>query len=114
MTKSSRNLSMRNSLLFPYLIPKQQHEYPKYDNYDAINVNKTDHIPVDFAGPMGVPISFLDKHSPDQFEIVSANDIRANANVPVKPHGLIKDKDGAIDGKPTYVCIVIRNRKIQQ
>lgn len=88
-------------------------EYPKYDNYDAINVNKTDHIPVDYAGEMGVPISFLDKHNPDQFEIVSANDIRANANVPVKPHGLIKDKDGAIDGKPTYVRIVIRNKRIQ-
>ena len=89
-------------------------EYPKYDNYDAINVNKTADIPVDFAGPMGVPISFLDKHSADQFEIVSANDIRVNANVPIKPHGLIKDKDGAIDGKATYVRIVIRNKRIQQ
>ncbi len=89
-------------------------EYPKYDNYDAINVGKTADIPVDYAGEMGVPITFLDKHNPDQFEIVSANDIRANANVPVKPHGLIKDKDGAIDGKPTYVRIVIRNRRIQQ
>ena len=89
-------------------------EYPKYDNYDAINVNKTADIPMDFAGPMGVPISFLDKHSPDQFEIVSANDIRVNANVPIKPHGLIKDKDGAIDGKATYVRIVIRNKRIQQ
>ena len=89
-------------------------ECPKYDNYDAINVGKTADIPVDYAGEMGVPITFLDKHNPDQFDIVSANDIRANANVPVKPHGLIKDKDGAIDGKPTYVRIVIRNRRIQQ
>lgn len=89
-------------------------EYPKYDNYDAINVGKTADIPVDYAGEMGVPITFLDKHNPDQFDIVSANDIRANANVPVKPHGLIKDKDGAIDGKPTYVRIVIRNKRIQQ
>ena len=89
-------------------------EYPKYDNYDAINVDKMADIPVDFASPMGVPITFLDKHNPEQFEIVSANDIRSNANVPVKPHGLIKDKDGAIDGKPTYVRIVIRNRRIQQ
>ena len=88
-------------------------EYPKYDNYDAINVGKTADIPVDYAGEMGVPITFLDKHNPDQFEIVSANDIRANANVPVKPHGLIKDKDGAIGGKPTYVRIVIRNKRIQ-
>ena len=78
-------------------------EYPKYDNYDAINVNKTADIPEDFPGPMGVPISFLDKHNPDQFEIVSANDIRANANVPVKPHGLIKDKDGS-NRRKTYLC----------
>ena len=45
-------------------------EYPKYDNYDAINVNKTDHIPVDYAGEMGVPITFLDKYNPEQFEII--------------------------------------------
>ena len=96
-------------ILYKEYVPN---EYPKYDNYDAINVNKTDHIPVDYDGEMGVPITFLDKHNPDQFEIVSANDIRANANVPVKPHGLIKDKDGAINGKPTYVRIVIRNKRI--
>ncbi len=45
-------------------------EYPKYDNYDAINVNKVTDIPVDYAGEMGVPITFLDKHNPDQFDIV--------------------------------------------
>ena len=45
-------------------------EYPKYDNYDAINVNKVTDIPFDFAGVMGVPITFLDKYSPDQFEIL--------------------------------------------
>ncbi len=60
---------------------------------------------------MGVPISFLDKHNPDQFEIISANDIRLTDAVPFKSHGLIKDKDGAIDGKPKYVRIVIRHRK---
>lgn len=45
-------------------------EYPKYDNYDAINVDKTADIPVDYDGVMGVPISFLDKYCPEQFEIV--------------------------------------------
>ena len=45
-------------------------EYPKYDNYDAINVNKTEDIPNDFPGIMGVPITFLDKHNPEQFEII--------------------------------------------
>lgn len=45
-------------------------EYPKYDNYDAINVNKVAEIPYDYDGVMGVPITFLDKYNPDQFEIV--------------------------------------------
>ena len=45
-------------------------EYPKYDNYDAINVNKTCDIPLDYDGVMGVPITFLDKYCPEQFEIV--------------------------------------------
>ena len=46
--------------------------YPKYDNYDAINVDKTKDIPCDYDGVMGVPISFLDKWCPEQFEIVDA------------------------------------------
>ena len=76
-------------------------EYPKYDNYDAINVNKTEHIPVDYGGKMGVPITFLDKHNPDQFQIIrfrKGND----------------DKDLSINGKCPYFRIVIRNRRIQQ
>ena len=45
-------------------------EYPKYDNYDAINVNVTKEIPMDYSGIMGVPITFLSKYNPDQFEIL--------------------------------------------
>ena len=45
-------------------------DYPKYDNYDAINVNKTQDIPCDYDGVMGVPITFLDKYNPKQFEII--------------------------------------------
>ena len=45
-------------------------EYPSYDNYDAINVNKLSDIPVDYDGVMGVPISIMDKYNPDQFEII--------------------------------------------
>ncbi len=48
-------------------------EYPKYDNYDAIEVSKTAEIPMDYDGVMGVPISFLDKFCPEQFEIVGIN-----------------------------------------
>ena len=46
-------------------------EYKKYDNYDAIEVPYTDAIPIDYDGVMGVPISFLDKYSPEQFEIIT-------------------------------------------
>lgn len=45
-------------------------EYPTYDNYDAINVDKIAEIPMDWVGAMGVPITFLDKHNPEQFEIL--------------------------------------------
>lgn len=50
---------------------KNPEQYPKYDNYDAINVDKTIEIPLDYDGVMGVPITFLDKHNPKQFEIVA-------------------------------------------
>ena len=54
-------------ILYKHYDPK---EYPKYDNYDAINVNKTVDIPIDYDGVMGVPITFLDKYNPNQFELV--------------------------------------------
>ena len=71
-----------NKLWFTNLDHKKRHEklvlyknysaeeYPKYDNYDAIEVGKTSDIPQDYNGVMGVPISFLDKYNPEQFEIV--------------------------------------------
>ena len=45
-------------------------EYPKFDNFDAINVDKTEEIPCDYEGIMGVPVTFLDKYNPDQFDIL--------------------------------------------
>ena len=74
--------SMGNVCWFTNLDYKERHEelilykrynpedYPKYDNYDAINVDKTKDIPCDYDGVMGVPITFLDKYCPEQFEIV--------------------------------------------
>lgn len=70
--------------------------FPKYDNYDAINVDRVCDIPEDYDGVMGVPITFLDKYCPEQFEIVNANDYRTSDNIPKKSHGLIKDKEGYI------------------
>lgn len=49
-------------------------EFPKYDNYDAIEVSRTNEIPMDYSGAMGVPITFLDKYNPDQFEILGQTD----------------------------------------
>lgn len=48
--------------------------YPRYDNYDAINVNKVVDIPCDYAGVMGVPLTFLDKYNPGQFEIIGVDE----------------------------------------
>lgn len=100
-----------NILLYKKYSPQ---EYPKFDNYNAINVDRVNDIPIDYDGPMGVPVTFIDKYNPDQFEIISSNDIRSNDKVPFKEHGLIKDKDGAINGKPKYVRIVIKNRNVKK
>ncbi|MCB0541069.1 MAG: modification methylase, partial [Bacteroidetes bacterium] len=105
------DISKRDEDLILYKTYNEE-EYPKFDNYDAINVGKVAEIPMDYKGAMGVPITFLDKYNPNQFEILSSNDLRLNDNVPFKEHGLIKDKDGTINGVPTYVRIVIRNKKL--
>ena len=83
-------------------------EYPKYDNYDAIEVSRTENIPMDYEGVMGVPITFLDKYCPTQFEIVDARDVALTDKQRNKSTYLIKDADGAINGKPTYARICIR------
>lgn len=73
--------------------------YPRYDNYDAINVDKVSDIPCDYAGLMGVPITFLDRYCPEQFEIVgftSGRDDFAEEAWPTKRYvGAIQhNKDG--------------------
>ena len=89
-------------------------DYPKYDNYDAINVDKVAEIPVDYAGAMGVPITFLDKYNPEQFEILG----RADANIANEGNQYhikgFSDKGGApmIAGKFIYKRILIKNKKL--
>lgn len=75
-------------------------EYPRYDNYDAIEVSKTADIPCDYSGVMGVPITFLDKYNPGQFEIVK---FRKGDD----------DKDLCVNGKCPYFRILIRNKHPQ-
>ncbi len=82
-------------------------EYPKYDNYDAINVNRVDDIPKSYAGEMGVPITFLDKHNPKQFEIIGLDR-------PLITQLTGKQSRFKIKGKEIYARIIIRNRRLQQ
>ncbi len=92
------NMEVQKHKEFITLYKKYSPEaYPSYDNYDAINVDKYTEIPCDYDGAMGVPITFLDKYNPDQFEIIKfrkGND----------------DKDLVVNGKPPYFRILIRKK----
>jgi len=87
--------------------------YDKYDNYNAIEVPFTDAIPSDYDGIMGVPISFLDKYSPEQFEIVGIDTDVKDGKLPDLVNKQWKDKldRGYINGNRIYSRILIRNRK---
>lgn len=114
---------------FTNLDIKQRHEemilvcryspqnYPQYDNYSAIEVSKTSDIPCDYSGVMGVPITFMDKYSPDQFDILMM--ANGNARTNTEPEVLrtvnyapMADKGGLgiVNGKLTYARIFIRNK----
>lgn len=71
-------------------------EYPKYENYDAINVDKTTDIPVDYDGIIGVPITFLDKYDPEQFEIIGMSKTPIGTHLRTKefPKQTQVDKNG--------------------
>ena len=90
-----------------------ENDYPKYDNYEAINVNKVAEIPVDFPNAMGVPITFLDKYNPAQFEILG---LSASAGYSAEIVGIpfLGDKDARplINGKNIYARIFIKNKKL--
>ena len=87
-----------------------ENEYPKYDFFDAINVDKTKDIPMDYQGYIGVPITFLDKYSPDQFEIVDGLNRYSFIDGPTEE---TRGKYLAqVNGKPCYVRIIIRNKQL--
>ena len=86
-------------------------EYQKYDNYDAIEVPFTDAIPSDYEGVMGVPISFLDKYSPEQFEIVGWS--RHNEYNMDGGYWLGGKNDATLNGRDVYRRILIKHLKIK-
>lgn len=85
---------------------KGKESYDRYDNYNAIEVPFTDAIPSNYEGIMGVPISFLDKYSPEQFELLGSN------------RGIDQDTNGVygrgsyLNGKETFKRIFIRHKKV--
>ncbi|MGZ9850282.1 adenine-specific methyltransferase EcoRI family protein [Macrococcoides canis] len=104
--------------------------YPKYENFDAINVNKTKDIPVDYRGVMGVPITFLNNYNPDQFEIIGLGISNSGLECGVQPykpeHKKYRkevQKRGAVDGdlymiengevKVPYARILIKNKRME-
>lgn len=104
-------------------------DYPKYSNYDAININKTQEIPYDYEGCMGVPITFLDKYNPEQFDIIGLGIATSGLEIGVQPyteeHKKYRkeiQKKGAVDGDlymldeqghpdVPYARIIIKKRK---
>ena len=80
-------------------------EYPRYDNYDAIEVSKVSDIPVDYDGVMGVPITFMGKYNPDQFEIIGLDRYTV-------PKEFLVGGRVAINGKATYARILIRKKLV--
>ena len=105
-------------------------EYPKYENYNAININKYTDIPCDYGGAMGVPITFVDKFNPDQFEIIGLGISNSGKEIGVNPYKAEHkkyrkeiQKRGAVDGDlylmsngivdVPYARVLIKNKQIK-
>ena len=89
-------------------------EYPKYDNYNAINVDKVKDIPIDYKGIMGVPITFVDKYNPEQFEIIDGLNRYTILDVDVLNDNAVENHlhMTEINGKSKYFRILIKHKKL--
>jgi hypothetical protein len=113
-------MSMEDNLKFSkHKEIKGKDSYEHYDNYDAIDIPFTDAIPSDYDGIMGVPITFLDKYSPEQFEIIWQASGNTRASAPKKILDILNyrphpdDRGGCtiVNGRRTYDRILIKHRK---
>ena len=97
----------------PLTLTKQYNsmDYPQYDNYNAIEVSKTKDIPMDYDGVMGVPITFLDKFDPNQFEIVGFTEsFDKNDDIEnIRTHDKMRNR-AYINGKRLYARILIKRK----
>jgi hypothetical protein len=122
--KGNRIISSNNTCWFTNIDNAKRHEslilykkynskeYPTYDNYEAIEVSKTNDIPIDYKAVMGVPITFMNKYNPNQFEIIGASD---NGVVDKKyklPH-FKKHNEPYVNGKKLYKRIFIKHKKMK-
>ena len=85
--------------------------YPKYDNYDAINVNTYTDIPCDYEGVMGVPITFLDKYNPEQFEIIWTTDRGGDGYLEQYKKPWDRYDAPVLQGKGLYTRVLIRKKR---
>lgn len=97
-----------NLVLYKKYTPE---EFPKYDNYNAIEVSKTSNIPMDYDGVMGVPITFIDKYNPEQFEILGISNVRGEREHLMNGVKCVSDCT-YINGIPQFVRIFIKNKKV--
>lgn len=106
-------MTMADNKKFNKQIQKNENSYQKYDNYDAIEVPYTNAIPSDYSGVMGVPISFLDKYSPEQFEVLGSDYDIKEGLLPKLVNLEWKGKmdRGYINNKRIYSRILIRHKK---
>ncbi len=86
-------------------------EFPTYDNYDAIEVSKTKDIPMDYKGVMGVPITFMDKYNPDQFEIIGATESEGKGFSNGLWNEESKVAQAMVNGERVYKRIFIKNKQ---
>lgn len=103
-------MTMKDNIMYNKKLKGE--EYQKYDNYDAIEIPYTDAIPSDYSGQMGVPITFLDKYNPEQFEIVALGNSRENFK-PNKNYINAKKvlKDGSVQNGNAINCVLAINSK---
>ena len=99
----------RNEELILYKTYSRE-EYPHYDNYDAIEVSKTKDIPRDWDGAMGVPITFLDKYNPDQFEILGATESEGKNFSCGLWNPQSRVAQAVVNGRRVYKRLFIRNK----
>lgn len=120
------NLDMKlrhEELILVRKYESNKEDYPFYDNYDAINIDKVKDIPYDYSGVMGVPITYMDKYNPDQFEILGITDRQNTSGLRTKVYtakdspkyndlnarSVLKLKDDTY--KQVYARILIRNKR---